>query len=83
MHQEWQWRKLSEEGAETVEGGVGRCYGGAGRPHLAAFGPLALQVSSKVFPCPNRDLFVADKFCVYFALESLFSAFLEIDPGKY
>jgi len=26
---------------------------------------------------------MADKFHVYFALESLFSAFLEIDPGKY
>jgi len=26
---------------------------------------------------------MVDKFCVYFALESLFLAFLEIDPEKY
>ena len=45
--------------------------------------PPALRVSFRVFQRPVRDLFVADKFRAYFALESLFSTFLEIDPGKY
>ena len=73
MHQERRWRKLPEEGAETLKGG-------AGRPHLAASGHPALQVSSKVFPRPVRDLFVADKFHVYFTLESLFSSFSKNGP---
>jgi len=77
------WRKLLEEEAETLEGGAGRRYGGAGWPHLAASGPPALRVPSRVFPCPNHDLFVVDKFHVYFAFESLFLAFLETDPAKY
>jgi len=82
MHQERRWRKLLEEGAKTLKGGTSWRSGGAGRPHLAASGPLALRLSSKVFPCPDRDLSMADKFCVYFALEFLFSAFLEIEPSS-
>jgi len=76
MQQERRWRKLLEEGPRTLEGGTDRRYGGAGRLHLVASAPPALRVSSRVFSRPNRELFVADKFRVYFALESLFSAFL-------
>ena len=73
--------EASKRVGETLT--FGRRYGGVGRPHLAASGPPALRVSSRVFPHPDRNLSMADKFCVYFALESLFSAFLEIDPRKY
>jgi len=83
MCQESWWKKLPEKGAKTLKRGADQRYGGARQPHLAASGPLALWVSSRVFPRPIHYLFTADKFRVYFALESLFSAFLEIDPGKY
>jgi len=39
--------------------------------------------SAIVFPCLDRDPSVVDKFHVYFAVESPFSAFLEINPRKY
>ena len=40
-------------------------------------GPATLRVSSRVFPRHIRDVFRGDKFRVYFALESLFSAFMK------
>jgi len=75
--------EASRRGAKTLIGGADQRHGGAGRPHLVASGPRLLPVSSRVFPRLVRDFFVADKFCGKYALESLFSPFVEIDPRKY
>ena len=46
-------------------------------PTWRPLAPWLLPVSSGSFPRPDCDVAVADKFCVYFALESLFSSFLK------
>ena len=66
-----------EKAGQNPKGGASRRYGGAGRPHLVAANPLLLQVSSLSFLSFPATFPVADKFRVYFALESLFSGFLK------
>jgi len=56
---------------------------GLAGPTWRPLGPSFFRCLPKSSHVPFMIFFVADKFCVYFALESLFSAFLEIDPGKY
>ena len=74
---------FQKRGPKPQRGGADRCYGVAGWPHLAASGPPALRCLPESSHVLFMISFVADKFHFYFALESLFSAFLEIDPGKY
>jgi hypothetical protein len=56
---------------------------GLADPTWQPLAPRLFGCLSKSSHVPFAMCFVADKFRVYFALESLFSAFLEIDPGKY
>jgi len=76
--------EASRRWAETLRGGVGRCHGGLGRHHLAASAPDFFRYLPESSHVPFVILFMVDKFCGKYALESLFLAFLEkIDPRKY
>jgi len=71
--------EASRRGPETLAGGAGRRHGPTWRPLAPGFFRCLLESSH----IPFVIFFVADKFCGKYAIESLFSAFLEIDPGKY
>jgi len=77
MHQERQWRKLPEGEANPSSRGPAGVGVGPTGPTWQGLRPRLLLVSSGSFPRPVCDISVADKFCVYFALESLFLAFLK------
>jgi len=85
MHQERQWRKLQKRGAKTLRGALaGGMVGPAGATWQPP-SPLLLRVSSPSLLNLPATFLVADKFHVYFALDSLFSSFLKftLENTKY
>ena len=79
MHQERRWRKLSEEEGQNPKGAPTGAMVGLAGPIWLSLGPPLLRVPSRSFLSLPATFPVVDKFCVYFALESLFSAFLKFN----
>jgi len=71
--------KSQDDSSEMAEEASRRGAGPTWRPLASGFF-RCLAESSHI---PFMIFFVADKFCGKYALESLFSSFLEIDPRKY
>jgi len=82
MHQERQWRKLPEEEGQNPKGSSAGARVGPTDPTWQPPSPPLLRVPSQFFLILLATFPVADKFHVYFALESLFSAFLEFTLEK-
>jgi len=77
IHQERQWRKLPEAEGQNPKGEPFGAMVGPTGPTQQPPGPLLLQVSSRSFLSLPATFPMADKFRLYFALESLFLAFLK------
>ena len=77
MHQERRWRKLLEVEGQNPKGVPASARVGPASPTWQPPGPPLLRVHSRSFLSLLATFPIADMFRVYFALESLLSAFLK------